>query len=93
MECGMECGHSENFLLWCQTCFLEVVKVAQKLEIHCLDHSSAMEDVVRVMLWRTMLNEVWQRGAHEPNCLVSAMGTVGGDFRQPEVHSTFTSLP
>ena len=57
--------------------FLEVViEVAQKLEITVQPvfglrfHSSAMEDVVRVTLWRALLNEVWQRGALAPNFLV-----------------------
>ena len=52
-----------------------MVKVAQKLEITVLPvvgllfHPSAMEDVVRVMLWPALLNEVRQSGAHAPICV------------------------
>ena len=62
----MGCGHSETSC-WCGVkSFLEVVKVAQELEIggqpviRLRFHSSAMEDVVCVTLGLALVNEVRQ---------------------------------
>ena len=46
-----------------------------------------MEDVDHDALWRALLTEVWQRGAHALNCSVTErVGTVRGGFRQRTQH-------